>query len=208
MPPIIYLHGFASGPSSTKARYFRELFARDQIAMETPDLAEGDFEGLTLTRQLGVVERVAGGRAVSLIGSSMGGYLAALYAARHPEVVRVVLLAPAFGFARRWTAALSPAAEEWKRTGKLEIFHYAEKRPRAVGWQLIEDGYQYEDEPEFVQPGLICHGTRDTHVPPEWSAKFARARPGVRLELVDCGHEMIEVLEQIGPKVREFLGGA
>ena len=31
----------------------------------------------------------------------MGGYLAALYASRHPEIDRMVLLAPAFGFGTR-----------------------------------------------------------------------------------------------------------
>ena len=90
MNRILYLHGFASGPGSSKARFFRQRLEAAGGRVEIPDLAAGDFEHLTLTGQLAVIERAAGGEAVSLIGSSMGGYLAALYAQRHPETVRVV----------------------------------------------------------------------------------------------------------------------
>jgi len=95
MTRVVYLHGFASSPSSTKARYFREKLEAAGAVVDVPDLAEGDFQHLTITGQMRVLERVAGGRPVSLIGSSMGGYLAALYAARHTEVERLALLAPA-----------------------------------------------------------------------------------------------------------------
>ena len=96
MTPIVYLHGFASSPKSRKAQFFGRHLEGLGYAVEIPDLAEGDFEHLTLSGQLRVIERVAAGRAVTLIGSSMGGYLAGLYASRHPEVERLVLLAPAF----------------------------------------------------------------------------------------------------------------
>jgi uncharacterized protein len=96
---FVYLHGFASSPNSRKARFFEERFNELGIGLEVPDLAEGNFRNLTLTAQLNVVSRLCSGQPASLIGSSMGGYLAALYAARHPEVERLVLLAPAFSFA-------------------------------------------------------------------------------------------------------------
>src|SRR6266849_1150851 len=99
---VLYLHGFASGPSSSKARYFREKLEACGLRVEIPDLAAGDFEHLTITGQLAVIERCAKGQPICLSGSSLGGYLAALYAARHPEVERVILFAPAFHFAHRW----------------------------------------------------------------------------------------------------------
>src|SRR5579872_1082450 len=100
---FIYLHGFASGPRSRKAQSFREALANRNIDLEIPDLAEGDFEHLTISRQLEVIGKTLDGSACRLVGSSMGGYLASLYAAAHPEVERLVLLAPAFGFAKRWS---------------------------------------------------------------------------------------------------------
>ena len=54
------------------------------------------------------------------MGSSLGGYLAALIASRNPEVERAVLLAPAFRLAERWRARMT--AEElagWKKDGLL-----------------------------------------------------------------------------------------
>ena len=64
----------------------------------------------------------------------MGGYLAALYAARHPEVDKVVLMAPAFCFRRRWRETLGDAKmEEWRGSGALDVFHYGEGRADAGG---------------------------------------------------------------------------
>jgi hypothetical protein len=208
MPPsarILYLHGFASSPQSQKARYFQSRFAELGQTLEIPDLAP-DFESLTITGQLAVVERLASGRPVSLIGSSMGGYLAALYAARHPETDRLVLLAPAFGFARRWSESLPPVElADWRRTGAREVYHYGDRRPRALRYALLEDGARYEDYPEATQPTLIFHGLRDTVVPASCSEEFRDSRPNAKLELVDSGHELLDVLDWIWPRLRAFL---
>ncbi len=207
-PPVLYLHGFASGPGSSKAGYFRRYLEAAGLEVEIPDLAAGDFEHLTLTGQLAVIEGAAGGRVVSLIGSSMGGYLAALFAARHAErVERVVLMAPAFGFARRWREHLGEeAVRQWRETGIMEVFHYGQNRPVNLGYQLLEDAGPYEDYPDFRQPGLIFHGSRDDVVPARYSEEFARGRAHVRLEILDSGHELTDMLDYMAPKVLEFLG--
>src|SRR5579862_6515626 len=57
MRSVIYLHGFASGPQSGKAQFFRRKFAGQGIAIEILRLDEGDFEHLTITRQLAVIQR-------------------------------------------------------------------------------------------------------------------------------------------------------
>jgi pimeloyl-ACP methyl ester carboxylesterase len=203
---IVYLHGFASGPCSSKARFFQQRFRDLGIELQVLELAEGDFEGLTLTRQLRVLGNAAAGKACVLVGSSMGGYLSALYAARHPEVCKLVLLAPAFGFARRWLDAMGPGqAEQWRTQGFLDVFHYAEQRTRGIGYQLIEDGQQYEDYPEVRQPTLIVHGRNDATVDPEYSVKFAAGRPNVRLELLDSDHQLLDVLDRVWQLTREFV---
>jgi pimeloyl-ACP methyl ester carboxylesterase len=202
---IIYLHGFASGPGSHKAQFFRQRFADYGIDLEIPDLAAGDFSNLTISGQLRIVEQTAGGRAVTLLGSSMGGYLAALYAARHAEVERVVLMAPAFGFARRWTQTLGEEKlAEWQRSGYMEMYHYGEKRPLPVSYTLIEDGAAYEDYPNVVQPALIFHGEHDDVVPVDYSRVFAAGHPNARLHISDSGHELLNVLEQMWIETRGF----
>ena len=206
MTRILYLHGFASGPSSNKARCFRERLEAAGIPVEIPDLAAGDFEHLTLTGQLGVIQRCAADGPVSLAGSSMGGYLAALYAARHPEVVRVVLLAPAFDFARRWAEFLGPEqVGEWQRTGTMDIFHYGENRNRKLSYRLLEDAAQYEPYPDFRQPALIFHGAHDDVVPADYSRQFASTHANARLEVLDSGHELLDVLDYMAPKVLDFF---
>jgi pimeloyl-ACP methyl ester carboxylesterase len=208
MSRFVYLHGFASSPSSRKARFFEERFAQLGIGLEIPDLAEGDFRNLTLTAQLKVIERAAGDEPVSLIGSSMGGYLAALYAARHAEVRKLVLLAPAFSFASRWPETLGEQAmEQWKRTKTLRVFHYSEGREVALGYQLIEDSQQYEAYPDFTQPALIFQGRRDTVVPPEYAETFAARHPNATLRLLDSDHDLVNVLDEMWRETEAcFLG--
>lgn len=205
MNRILYLHGFASGPASSKARFFGDRLTRAGFAVEIPCLAP-DFESLTITGQLRIIARSVADEPVILIGSSMGGYLAALYAARHPKVSRVVLMAPAFGFARRWPERLgAAAAAEWKRTGTLDVFHYGEGRTRKVGYALLEDGASYKDYPEVTQPCLIYHGIRDDVVPVQFSVDFAKGRGNVRLEIVDSGHDLLNVLQVMADGVETFL---
>ena len=206
MSRFVYLHGFASSPSSRKARFFEERFRELGIGLQIPDLAEGDFRNLTLTAQLKVVARICGQGGVSLIGSSMGGYLAALYAARHPEVQKLVLLAPAFSFASRWPETLGEQAmEQWKRTNTLEVFHYSEGHEVELGYQLIEDAQQYEAYPDVRQPCLIFQGRNDTVVPPIYAEKFAARHPNADLRLMDSDHDLVNVLDEMWRETEKFL---
>ena len=204
---LIYLHGFASGPQSSKAQFFRRRFEELGIAMQIPDLSEGNFEGLTISGQLRVIESTAGGHDVCLIGSSMGGYLAALYAARHLEVKKLVLLAPAFGFARRWPLMLGEEkVAEWRRTGWLPVYHYGDKMERRVGYKLLEDAERYEDYPDVSQPALVFHGRKDDVVPVEYSEEFAARHPQVTLRVMESGHELVDVMEEMWGEILAWIG--
>jgi pimeloyl-ACP methyl ester carboxylesterase len=203
---IVYLHGFASGPTSKKAQFFRERFAQLGIGLEIPDLADGNFERLTITGQLGVIERASRGEPVTLIGSSMGGYLAALFASRHSQVEKLMLMAPAFCFSKRWPQTLGQGAmEEWRRSGVLKVFHYGQGRTVELGYQLIEDGGQYEDYPQVRSPTLIFHGMNDTVVPADLSIEFARKYPQTQLHLMKSDHELLNVLDEMWIETERFL---
>ena len=104
----IYLHGFASSPNSAKAQYFHSAFAELAIDLKIPDLNQGNFSQLTITRQ---IEQILAffpptPTPVTLIGSSLGGLTAALLAEKSLQVQRLVLLAPAFEFLSHWLPQL------------------------------------------------------------------------------------------------------
>ena len=180
MKPIIYLHGYGSGPQSIKGQFFRRKFEQQGVEVRLPDLVEGDFEGLTIGRQMAVAERVANhGEPCIVMGSSLGGYLAALYAKRHPEVERVILLAPALHFPSRVQNLQHPS--------------------------LLADAPNWEAEPDFQQPGLILHGRRDDVVPAELSIEFAASHPNVKLVLLESDHALTDVLERLWEETWNFL---
>ncbi len=207
MTPAVYLHGFASSPQSKKAQFFQQRFSERGLKIEIPQLDEGDFQALTITGQLGVIDRAVNGKPAILIGSSLGGYLAALYAAHHPNVERLVLMAPAFQFPRRWRERFT--TEElalWKREGSRKFFHYAHQEERALGYPFVEDSLQYSDEPEFRQPALVLHGVHDSVVPAEISRRFSERYANVTLRLLESGHELTDVLDQVWTETGMFLG--
>jgi pimeloyl-ACP methyl ester carboxylesterase len=197
---FLYIHGFASGPRSRKAQTFQQALAARGIDLEVPALDEGDFEHLTISGQLAVITRWLNGEPARLIGSSMGGYLAALYAAAHPEISRLVLLAPAFGFAARWRERIAGETPDY-----LEVFHYAAGAMRRVHYGLIEDALGYPGKPDFVQPARIFHGIHDDVVPVGDSRDFCAAHPNARLTELDSDHELLNVLEAIVGDATPFL---
>ena len=150
---VLYLHGFASSPRSRKASFFAEKLANAGFPVNILDLADGDFEHLTIKKQLSVVEKAARNQPVILIGSSLGGYLAALYVARHPEVTRVVLLAPAFAFHQLWSKEMGEEKlDAWRENGTIPVFHYGEGKELPLAYDLMEDAAQFEPFPDVSNP--------------------------------------------------------
>ncbi len=203
---IVYLHGFASGPQSSKAQFFRARFEELGVPFQIPQLDEGNFETLTVTRQLRVIEAAVREDRVVLMGSSLGGYLAAAYAARHENIEKLVLLAPAFQFPSRWRARFEgEEMAEWKRRGSKPFYHYAFKAEEPLGYQFVEDAAQYEDEPDFRQPALILHGTRDDVVPPQVTVQFAASHVNATVHLLESGHELTDVMDKLWNETATFL---
>ena len=205
---IVYLHGFASSPQSSKAQFFRRKFEERGISIDIPELEAGSFERLTVSGMLGTVGQIVSGQSCVLMGSSLGGFTAALYAARHPEEVeRLVLLAPALQFAKRWKARFGPEElDEWKRQSWKNFYHYGRKRDERLGYSFVEDAMQFEAEPEFPQPALILHGSRNEVVPVEMSRDYTASHANVILKEFASGHELTDVTEELWRETTAFLG--
>ncbi len=61
MTRVIYLHGFASSPQSSKAQYFKRQLMGCGIDVAIPRLDGGNFEALTITSQLKIVDEAVDG---------------------------------------------------------------------------------------------------------------------------------------------------
>lgn len=207
---VVYLHGFASSPGSRKAQGFAQALRERGLEPQIPDLNEGDFRGLTLSRQLALVARLTAQcsqRSVVVIGSSLGGYTAALFAASSDKVAAIVLMAPAFDFGRRWAARLGPEAmQRWQADGVTPTLHYATGQEELVGFGLMEDAARHPAYPNVRVPTLVIHGRQDETVNPEVSERFAQGRPHVRLELIDADHSLAGVVNWVVQRSLAFLG--
>jgi len=203
----LYLHGFASGPSSSKAHYFQSFLRDRGVDLLVPELDEGRFEQLTITGQLRVIESQAASGPVRLIGSSLGGWLGALYAARHPEVDRLVLLAPAFGFPDLLPRFMGPEKMRlWERDGSTEVMHYGSGSTRHLQYGLVQDARTFEHYPCIHQPTLIIHGTKDDAVPLSRSEHAVALFSAVRLIALDSGHELTDVVDRLGTETAGWFG--
>jgi len=206
-----YLHGFASGPESTKAAYFADRLTEHGIPVHIPDFNEPDFASLTLTRMLDqlAAEIAKTDDDITLIGSSLGGTLAILAGARPlPRIDRVILLAPAVMFAKPGHHLLPPERlAEWQARGALPFFHYAYDETRMLGYSFYEDSLKYDafDAP-LTLPTLIFQGMRDASVDYRTVEAFARTRPNVTLSLLDDDHQLIASLPQMWDGVSAFMG--
>ena len=194
MSLILYLHGFASGPQSFKAKKFEMAFKNTKFALYkfamTP--RPEDFQKMLVSR---IIQRLknfieANDDVKGVIGSSMGGYLASVIANEYPEKINaVVLLAPAFSFPWFYEQYHDILAE-WKEKGYIMVDHYTFLRKLPLHWQFVEDLKQYQDYhfDRLTQPILIFHGKNDETVPIETSRKFAASRKNVTLIELDDDH--------------------
>lgn len=213
---VLYLHGFASSPASSKATFFRDRFAACGMHMECLDLNLPDFSTLTVSRMLQQLEdRIAAlppGEVV-LIGSSLGGFVAIEAAARgasdavHP-VSQLVLLAPAVELEwEKWSELGFAGVDGWRNAGTIEVFHYAVDEPRELEFDFYEDAIRYRPSIRLLpQPILIFQGRQDESVSPEIVERFAAAQPHATLYLVEDGHQLKNSLEFIWEKSAAFLG--
>src|SRR3990167_7893359 len=89
---ILMIHGFGADKDNW-LRFSRPLTARyNVIALDLPGFGESSkpdasYDVGTQTERLAAFAKQLGIHKLHLIGNSMGGHIAALYAARHPEQV-------------------------------------------------------------------------------------------------------------------------
>jgi hypothetical protein len=199
---VIYLHGFASSSRSGKATYLGERLRERGVELQTPDLNLPDFSTLTVTRMLEQTRRLleSAPGPVTLIGSSLGGFVAVIAAAMWPERVKtLVLMAPALDFSDQGLSGPGGAdLGDWQRAGRLNVFHFGYGRVMPIHYELYEDARRYDAiNADLKMPVIVFQGRRDSAVDPKTVEAWARRRPNVELHMLDDDHQLMASLSYI-----------
>lgn len=215
---FLYLHGFASSPQSRKARFFKEKIELNGWHCSVPDLNVPSFEELSLAAQIDLSSELISqlnGKPFVLIGSSMGGLLAALLEqslrakGSRANLKAIILLAPGFGITKRWPQIIGQEGmDNWKRTGFRPFFHYCANQELPLHFAFATDLEHYQtDNFKTDIPTIVFHGIDDQTVPIEHARQFAQLNQSSKLvQLVELndGHELANSLDTIWLQSYQF----
>jgi len=214
---IVYLYGFASGPFSDKAQFFKKKFtsigSRFQIFDYLPNIHE--FSNMKLSQLHKNLHKYLTkhfmNEKVTLFGSSFGGLLVTMYTHLHPEKVnQLILIAPALQFSPDFIAkTLGSSISEWNSQGEIYVEHYRFNRKIPLRFSFLKD-LQKNPNPEFSMdkfpvPTIIFHGNHDETVPPAWSMDFANSNPKVKTHILNGDHQLLDQKERMWHEIRSEL---
>lgn len=205
-----YLHGLGSGPGSRKGTALRDAYAGRGVEVHLPDLHRPSVRALSIRAawaELEALDQSLGRPRWRLVGSSLGGWLAARWARETGRVERAVLLATPRDLRGLWDRVLSADARAaWKERGSM-LFPDVRGRMQRVGYSFYEDVVALGSEPAgpVPCPALFVHGARDTLLPESEAREYA-ALSGSELVLFDDEHELAGSVEPVVRRAVEFLG--
>jgi pimeloyl-ACP methyl ester carboxylesterase len=207
-PTVVFLGGYASDMTGTKATYLEAWCrTRGRAFVRFDYQGHGRSSGRLVDGTIGewrddalaVLHECADGPLV-LVGSSMGAWIMVLAALAVPDRVRAlvgVAAAPDFTEDLLWDRLGADQRTALRRDGVL-------RRPSSYGeplpftWRLVEDGRRHlvlRAPIPLSCPARLLHGTADEEVPWATSRRLAEALTGhdVALTLVKGGgHRLSE----------------
>ncbi len=223
-PGILFLGGFKSDMTGTKAHYL-EQWARDQKqafirfdysghGQSSESFEEGTI-GNWLEDAQQVLEQLTQGPQL-LVGSSMGGWLSLLLARANPDRIKgIVTIACATDFTEK---LLIPSLSEQQletvtQLGKIEVPSEYDQQPVVISQVLLTEGHGHlllNSTINIRCPIHMIHGLADEDVP--WDISLQTLQQvetnNVSLELVKDGDHRLSKptdLERISEALKRWL---
>lgn len=179
-PGIVFLGGFKSDMTGTKALYLQDWAAAQGRAFLRFDYSghgqsSGDFLdgaiGDWFEDALAAITHLTTGPQI-LIGSSMGGWISLLVAKAIPQRIAGLVgiaAAPDFTEDSMWASFSADQRQALAQTGRVELPSDYSDAPYVITRRLIEEGrgrLVLRDPLDLPFPLRLLQGTDDTDVPP------------------------------------------
>ncbi len=208
---VVSCHGMLSGKDGVKHTRLAKELERHSLPLLRFDFAgRGESQGHVFdTSYSNAVEdldaainwlQTQGVTRVGLFGSSMGGAVALLAAARDERVVTIATLA-AIGY----PSAIADRYPEQARA--FEERGFVESPAGRIGRGFMDDALQHDvvSAVSIVRvPILVMHGTEDAIVPQTDALDIASAAQNATLDLVDGGDHQFHDQQMLRPAMRRI----
>jgi pimeloyl-ACP methyl ester carboxylesterase len=222
-PTVVFLGGYASDMTGTKAQYLEAWCrARERAFLRFDYQGHGLSSGRLVDGTIGewrddalaMLKECVTGRLL-LVGSSMGAWVMLLVALLLPERIHAlvgVAAAPDFTEDLLWARLDKDQRTALRQDGVIRLpSTYGD--PLPFTWQMVEDGRRHlvlRAPLPLSCPVRLLHGTKDAEVPWETSSRLAEAirSRNVALTLVkDGAHRLSEPheLALLGATVESLL---
>ena len=142
--------------------------------------SEGTFTDYTLSDWIqdarAVISTLTTGPPLTIVGNSLGGWIAWHMAQEYPVVEKLVLIAPAFNMMGVRAKSISPErCYEWRRAGWMPWNDEPPHRGFPLAWKWVEESEALWST-SFVRlrpvSTAILHGQQDSVILPQGSSQF------------------------------------
>ena len=197
-PGVVFLGGFKSDMTGTKAAYLQDWAAREGRAFLRFDYSgHGASEGDFLNGAIGdwfedaqaAISALTTGPQV-LVGSSMGGWIALLVARAIPERISGLVgiaAAPDFTEVSMWAGFSAAQHQELIETGQVILPSDYADEPYVITRRLIEEGRNrlvLRAPLHLPFPVRLLQGTADADVPPLVALRLLEHADGEDMRLM------------------------
>lgn len=212
-PTILFLPGYFSDMSGTKAVFLKEQAAKHGYGFLSLDYSGhgqsgGKFVQGTISSWLEDIIAVVDATKVTdliVVGSSMGGWLMLLLALKRPLIIiKLVGVAAASDFTEEliWPKLSEPKRKHLQEQGYLVKPSEYNKSGTPLSYDLIVDGRQnllLNGSINCTVPVRLIHGTADRDVPYEISIRIMKALTStdVQVRLIKDGDHRLSQPEQL-----------